>query len=324
MKDTRPQSQIIIYQSKSGSLDFRGDYKKETIWATQAQISELFKAERSVVTKHIRNILQEKELEQDLVCAKFAHTATDGKTYQTKYYNLDVILAVGYRTSTNRAIQFRQWATKTLRNHIIRGYTLNKKRIGNNYSEFLKAVESIKKLLPANSEISARETLELVKLFAGTWLSLDAYDKGKLPRSGANIKQVTITAQELQHALAELKADLLKRNGASELFGQEKQTGGLAGIIGTVFQSAFGTDAYTTVEAKAAHLLYFIIKNHPFTDGNKRSGAFAFVWFLNKVHLLNPAKISPEALTALTLLVAESKPQAKEQIIGLLMLLLKK
>lgn len=144
------KKEIVIYQTKSGALEFKGDFKKETIWADQAQIAAVFGVERSVITKHIRNILKDKELNTKSVCAKFAHTAEDGKTYKVQYYNLDVILAVGYRTNSSRAIQFRQWATKTLRQHILKGYTLDRKRIAKNYDEFLRAVDFVKKFLPAS------------------------------------------------------------------------------------------------------------------------------------------------------------------------------
>lgn len=159
-------------------------------------------------------------------------------------------------------------------------------------------------------------------MFAGTWFSLDAYDKSSLPTSGTSKKQVQFTAEELAQALSVLKVDLIAKKEATHLFGEEKQTGNLSGIVGNIFQSVFGSDAYPTLEEKAAHLLYFIIKNHPFNDGNKRSGAFAFVWFLRKGGLLDIARLSPEALTALTLLIAESNPKEKERMVGLVLLVL--
>ena len=139
---------MVIYQAKTGAIELKGDFRQETIWATQAQIGDIFDIERSVITKHVRNILKDKELDPDSVCAKIAHTAADGKVYQVQVYNLDIILAVGYRTNSKVAIDFRQWATKTLREHIVKGYTLNRKRIAQNYDQFLKAVESVKALLP--------------------------------------------------------------------------------------------------------------------------------------------------------------------------------
>jgi prophage maintenance system killer protein len=322
--------QLIIYQSKQGEIAFKGDPSKETLWASQAQIADLFGVDRSVVTKHIKNIFSDKELNEKVVSAKFAqatpHGAMKGKT-QTRdvvFYNLDIILAVGYRTKSSVAVNFRQWATKTLREHIVKGYTINKKRLAKNYDEFLRAVDVVKKLLPSGGQVKAEDALELIKMFADTWFSLDAYDKLALPKSGANKRQAKITADELVQAIAELKQDLLRKKEATNFFAQERSKDSVAGIYGNIFQSAFGRDVYSTLEEKAAHLLYFIIKNHPFVDGNKRSGAFSFVWFLNKSGLLRKDKLTPEALTALSLLVAESKPAQKEQMIGLVLQLLKK
>lgn len=178
--------------------------------------------------------------------------------------------------------------------------------------------------MPADGQVQAEDVLELIKMFASTWLSLDAYDKSTLPNSGVSKKQTKITAKELTKAIDRLKQKLIERKEATKLFASETQKDAIAGIVGNVFQSAFGKDVYQTLEEKAAHLLYFFVKNHPFIDGNKRSGAFAFVWFLQKERLLRKDKMSPEALTALTLLVAESNPKDKDRIVGLVLQLLKK
>ena len=315
------KKEVIIYQTKRGEIEFKGDLQKETLWTTQAQIVDLFGVDQSVVSRHIRNIFKDGEIDEKSNMQKM-HIANSDKP--VAFYSLDVILAVGYRANSKVAIEFRKWATKTLRQHIIGGYTINRKRIAKNYDEFLRAVESVKKLLPAGGRVKAADALELIKLFANTWLSLSAYDKLALPKAGASKKQVLITAEELAKALAQLKSDLIKRQEATELFGQEKDKNAIAGIVGNVFQSIFGRDAYPALEEKAAHLLYFFVKNHPFTDGNKRSGAFAFVWFLHKAGLLRKERMSPEALTALTLLTAESNPKDKDRVIGLILQLLKK
>ncbi|MBL7156069.1 MAG: Fic family protein [Candidatus Pacebacteria bacterium] len=165
------------------------------------------------------------------------------------------------------------------------------------------------------------DVMELIKAFASTWFSLNAYDTESFPQKGVSKKQVFFTAEELAIALEKLKKALLVKKQATELFGQEKSKNSVHGIIGNVFQSFGKKDVYPTIEKKAAHLLYFIVKNHPFTDGNKRSGAFSFIWFLQKAGILR-AGLTPEALTALTLLVAESKPEDKEKMIGLVLLLL--
>jgi prophage maintenance system killer protein len=318
------KKEIIIYQGNNGEIEFRGDFQKETLWASLQQIADLFGRDKSVISRHIRNIFKEEELNRDSVVAFFATTAGDGKTYQVEYFNLDVVLSVGYRVNSKTATKFRQWATKTLRQHIVKGYTLNKKRLRKNYDEFLQAVEAVKKLLPSGGAVKAEDALELVKLFANTWLSLDAYDKSRLPHTGITKKQVTFTAEELTEALGKLKQELIRKGEASDLFATDRGKDSIAGIVGSIFQTFGGGDVYPTVEEKAAHLLYFVVKNHPFTDGNKRSGAFAFVWLLQKMGLLYKEKMTPEALTALTLLVAESNPKDKDKMIGLILQLLKK
>lgn len=317
------KKEIIIYQSKQGEIEFKGDIKKETLWANLQQIADLFGRDKSVISRHIKNIFNEGELNTDSVVAFFATTARDGKTYQVEYFNLDLILSVGYRVNSSTATKFRQWATKILRQHIINGYTFNKKRLAKNYEQFMQAVESVKVLLPAGDKVKAEDALELVKMFAGTWLTLDAYDKSALPKAGVSKKQVRVNADELAQAIVELKKDLLKKKEATELFAQERQKDAIVGIVGNVFQSVFGKDVYKTLEEKAAHILYFFVKNHLFTDGNKRSGAFAFVWFLNKARILKKDRMSPQALTALTLLVAESNPRDKDKMIGLILQLLR-
>src|SRR3989344_2342773 len=155
MKKKQTKNNIVIYQAKSGAIELRGDFKHNNIWATQAQVADVFGTERSVVTKHIRNILKDKELNEKSVCANFAHTGKDGKTYQVQFYNLDVILAVGYRANSGRAVEFRKWATNTLRDHIIDGFTINRSRVVKNYAVFLDAVEKIKLLLPDSGTVDA-------------------------------------------------------------------------------------------------------------------------------------------------------------------------
>jgi prophage maintenance system killer protein len=318
------KKEIIIYQSKSGAIEFKGDFKKETLWASQAQIAELFDIKRPAITKHLSNIFKSGELKENSVCSKMEHTAADGKIYKTIFYNLDAIISVGYRINSKRATEFRVWATKTLRQHILEGYTINKRQIAKNYDVFLRAVDDVKKLLPAGGIVKTEDALELIKMFASTWLSLDAYDKETLPKIGATKKQVKITAANITGALFELRNELIAKKEASDLFGQERQKDNTAGIIGNVFQSFGGKDLYLTAEEKAAHLLYFMVKNHPFVDGNKRSGAFAFVWFLRQAGILDTARLTPEALTALTLLVAESNLKDKDRMVGLTLLMLKK
>ena len=321
-KTLKKNKEIAIYKDSKGNIDFRIDTDKDTLWATQAEIATLFDVQRPAITKHLKNIFETKELAEKAVCSILEHTADDNKTYKVQYYNLDAIISVGYRVNSKQATKFRQWATKTLKSHVLDGYTINPNRISKNYDTFLTAVENVKNLLPENDNITNKDTLELVKLFANTWFSLDAYDKSEFTKKSLTKKQVKLSGEELYKAILELKDDLIKKDEATDLFANERDINSIEGIIGNVFQSFGGKSVYESVEEKAAHLLYFIVKNHPFSDGNKRSGAFSFVWFLRKAKILNTSKITPEALTALTLLVAESDSKDKDQIVGLITMLL--
>jgi len=327
MKKINKNADIVIFQTKSGAIEFRADVKKETLWATQAQMAAVFGINPQAITKHLKNIYQEGELIRSTTCSKMEQVQMEGSrrvNRTVEIYNLDAIISVGYRISSKTGTKFRQWATKVLRMHIVDGFTINKKRIAKNYTSFIVAVDNVKKLLSDGGSVNADSALAIVKMFAATWFSLDAYDKGTLPKSGINREQVKIAGNQFVEALVELRNALIQNNEAGELFGRERATGAVSGIIGNVFQSFDDNDVYPTIEEKAAHLLYFMVKNHPFTDGNKRSGAFAFVWFLKKVGILDVSRFTPEALTVLTLLVAESKSVDKEQIIGLILMLLKR
>jgi death-on-curing family protein len=320
---------LAIYQASNGALELKADAENETIWASQKQIAEIFGIDRTVVLRHLKNIFNDDELDKKVVCAKFAHTTQHGslegktQTRMLECYSLDIILAVGYRTNSSAAIKFRQWAIQTLKQHITQGFTINRSRIEQNYQQFLNVVEDIKTLSSHKPQISTDNVLELITSFSSTWFSLESYDKQQLPSVGESQKEVEISADELYQAIEKLKSNLIAKKEATELFAQEKQQGVLKGILGNVMQAVFGEELYKTIEEKAAHLFYFIIKNHPFNDGNKRSGTFAFVWFLQKTNFDFRKKITPVALTALALLVAESNPKEKDKIIGLILLLLK-
>ncbi len=320
-KTQKTQNQSLIYQAKDGAIEFNADIKNQNIWASQAQIVSLFAIDQSVASRHIKNIFKDGEVDAKSNMQKM-HIANSDKP--VALYSLDVILAVGYRTNSKTAIEFRKWATKVLKSYLLDGYAINKKLIAKNYQKFSQALTDIKLLLPKDSQIAAENILDLVADFAQTWLSLDAYDKDQLEIKGTTKKRIKLEAKELELGIASLKVALIKKNEATEIFAKERQTKSLEGIIGNVMQSFGGSDLYQTLEEKAAHLFYFIVKNHPFIDGNKRSGAFAFVWFLQKNNLLDKSKISPQALTAITLLVAESNPKEKDKIIGLILMLLRK
>lgn len=319
MKHRSTSKNIVVYQAKGGAIALRSDYKKETIWATQSDIAGIFAIERSVVTKHLNNLLKTGEVNSKSNVQKM-HIAHSDKPIHL--YSLDVILAVGYRINSIKAIAFRKWASKTLKAYITDGYIFNKQRITKNYTSFLQAVESLKQLLPAGSNIYTEDILELIKTFANTWFSLQAYDQATLPRTGATKKQVVVTTSELMKAISELKKRLQIAGEASELFAQARDVSSVENIISNVCQSFEGKDLYPSVEEKAAHLLYFMVKDHPFVDGNKRCGAFAFIWFLTKAKLLNINRLSPEALTTLTLFIATSNPKEKDRMVSLILQLI--
>ncbi len=326
MNKNNRQSQLIIYQSKSGKIEFRGDFDAQTIWGNQKQIAEVFFVDVRTINEHLKNIYKTGELDEKATIRKFRIVQKEGKRHverEVNFYNLDAIISVGYRVNSKRATQFRIWATSVLKKHLIDGYTINKKRIGQNYEKFIQAVADVKALLPIGNKVRTEDILELISAFANTWFFLDAYDTDSFPKSGVTKKKVAFTADELVIALRELKQDLITKKQATDIFGQERSRNTVQGIVGNVFQTFGKQDVYQTAEEKAAHLLYFMVKNHPFADGNKRSGAFAFVWFLRKAGLLR-AGLTPEALTALTLLIAESNPKDKDKMIGLVLLLLKK
>lgn len=230
LKVNKKEKGLVIYQAKNGAIEFRGDFQHETIWATLDQIAVVFGRDKSVVSRHIKNIFNEKELVREAVVAKNATTASDGKVYQVEYYNLDVIISVGYRVNSKVATEFRKWATKTLREYLVKGYVLNKKQIQKNHQEFLKAVDSIQSLLPEHITLDPKAILELVKEFSSTWKSLDAYDKESLTKIGSNKKSVKVSAGELIDSISVLRKDLIKKEEATDIFAQERVSGSVEGI----------------------------------------------------------------------------------------------
>lgn len=314
--------EVIIYQAKNGAIELRGDFSRNTIWATQLQIAKAFEVNLPTINEHIQNILNMQELNSKATIRNFRIVQIEGKRTverEVRHYNLDMILSVGYRVNSKKATLFRQWATRTLRSYIVDGFAVNKNRITKNYSQFLNVVDDIKKLLPSGSSVKPKDAVELISIFADTWLSLDAYDKGLLKKGKLTKKKVTVTSEKISSNLDEFKNALIKKGEATDIFGHERTPGAVSGIIGNVLQSFGGNELYPTVEEKAAHLLYFMVKNHPFTDGNKRSGAFSFVWFLKQAGILNIQKLSASALTALTVLVAESDSTHKDKTIKLIL-----
>jgi hypothetical protein len=218
----KTQKEVVVYQGRSGAIEFKGDFTKDTLWGNQAQIADLFRVDQSVVSRHIRNIFQTDEVDKKSNMQKM-HIPDSDKP--TAFYSLDVILSVGYRTNSKVAIDFRRWATKTLRQHMIEGYTINKKRISQNYQRFMGAISEIRALLPVGNLVKTDQVLELVNAFAQTWLSLEAYDANSLPKNGSTKKQVIVTAEELSDSLVKLKKQLMAKKQASKLFGAEQTDG---------------------------------------------------------------------------------------------------
>ncbi|HMA78754.1 MAG TPA: virulence protein RhuM/Fic/DOC family protein [Candidatus Paceibacterota bacterium] len=319
------QTELVIFTHGRQKVKLKGDFDRETLWASQAEIAAVFGVDVRTVNEHLNNIYKIKELEEMATIRKFRIVRKEGSREverEIMHYNLDAIISVGYRVNSATATRFRQWATKTLREHITKGFTINPSRIEANYSQFMEAVESLKKLASAESLVDTESVLELVRLFADTWFALDAYDKEALTPKKVTKRSVKLTAELLLEGVAVLKTELMRKGEATENFAQERNRDSVEGIVGNVMQSFGGQPLYPSLEAKAAHLLYFIIKNHPFVDGNKRTGAYAFVWYLRKAKMLDTTRLTPAALTALTLLIAESDPKDKEKMIDLVVMLL--
>ena len=309
---------IAIYQSPSGVVEVRLD--NDTVWLTQEQMTQLFGRERSVITKHIRNVFNEGELDEKSNVQNLHIPHSDKPV---RFYNLDVIISVGYRVKSPQGVQFRQWATRLLREHLTLGYTVNRQRFEDNAAELEAALNLIRKAAqtPELSADTGRGLVDIVTRYAHTFLWLQRYDEGLLTDPATQPGGTLPTLEQAREALARLKADLVQRGEATDLFARDRGDG-LAALLGNLDQSVFGEPAYPSVEAKAAHLLYFVIKNHPFSDGNKRSGAFLFVDFLHRNgRLLNASGhpvINDMGLAALALLVAESDPVQKDVLIRLI------
>lgn len=318
------EEKIEIYIASDGKTDIRVQFENDSVWLNRQQLSELFDRDVKTIGKHIGNVFTEGELDKSAAVAKFATTAADGKTYQVEYYNLDVIISVGYRVKSQRGTQFRIWATQRLREYLVQGYAINQQRFDKNAAELQQALNLIKKTAqsPALKTDEGRGLVEIISRYTQTFLWLQRYDEGLLNEPSGQSGGVLPNPTDVIKSLNDLKTQLIARGEATELFAKLRGDG-LASLLGNLEQSVFGEPAYPTIEGKAAHLLYFVVKNHPFVDGNKRSGAFLFVDFLHRNgRLLNSEGdmvINNTGLAALTLLVAESDPKQKETLIKLIM-----
>lgn len=314
---------VVIYTAKDGHIELDVNLANETVWLTMNQMVRLFGRDKSVISRHLKNIFQSNELEKESAVANFATTASDSKTYQVDYYNLDAIISVGYRVNSKEGVQFRKWASNVLKENLIRGYTTNDKRLSQQgIYELQQTVELLQKTLVHHDMVNdlGQEAIQLILAYTKTWDLLLAYDEGQLKLPDQS-KQTTskLTYQIALEAIDALKKDLGARNEATNLFGRERE-GELDSILNNIEQTFGGEQLYKTPEEKAAHLLYFIIKDHPFTDGNKRIGSFMFLLYLKSQSM--PIKLNENGLVALALLVAESNPNQKDMLIRLIVNLL--
>lgn len=321
------QSPIIIYEDANHAVEVRLDANQQTVWLTQAQMAVLFDVKPQNITMHLRNIYGEGELVEEATCKDYLQVQLEGGREvkrKRKHYSLDVAISVGYRVSSARATRFRIWATRILRDHLTQGWTLNRQRFEANACELEAALALVRKAAqsPALDARSGRGLVDIVSRYAQTFLLLQRYDEGLLTDPDAQPGGTLPTFAEARAALDGLKAELIARGEASDLFARDRGDG-LSSLLGNLDQTVFSDPAYPSVEAKAAHLLYFVVKNHPFSDGNKRSAAFLFVDFLHRNARLLMASgepvINDVGLAALTLLVAESDPANKETMIRLIM-----
>jgi len=326
------EKQFEIYQAPNGETQIEVRLEQDTVWLNRQQIADLFGRDVKTIGKHVNNVFKEGELERDSTVANFATVQMEGARRverQVEHYNLDVIISVGYRVKSHQGTCFRIWATQRLREHLVQGYTLNRQRLERNAGELEQALALIQKTAqsPELSFEAGRGLVDIVSRYTQTFLWLQRYDEGLLEEPAGQAGGTLPSRSEAEGALAGLKRELLARGEATDLFARPRGDG-LASILGNLEQTVFGEPAYPSIESKAAHLLYFVVKNHPFTDGNKRSGAFLFVDFLHRNGRLFNADsvpvINDSGLAALTLLVAESAPKQKETLIRLIMHMLGK
>ncbi|ARU29194.1 virulence protein RhuM/Fic/DOC family protein [Cellvibrio sp. PSBB006] len=320
------QQQIQLYTSEDGQVRLEVTQDADTLWLTQAQIAELFVVSPQNITMHLKKIYAEQELKEESTCKDYLQVQSEGgrEVKRTrKHYNLDAIISVGYRVNSNRATQFRIWATNTLKQHLVEGYTLNQRRLKERGIEFEQALTLLSQTLTNQALINEQghAIINVIHDYARSWSLLQGYDEQSL--KDVTNKQDAMRALSLNDALeaiGQLKRELMNKGEATELFGQLRGEG-LASAIATIEQG-FGDDLfYPNIASRAAHLLYFVIKNHPLADGNKRTGSFLFLWYLRiNQHLLAKSVeqlINDNTLVALALLVAESKPEQKELMIRL-------
>ena len=327
-------NQIVIYQTPDGQTSIDVKLEKETVWLTRQLMAELFQRDKTVILRHIQNIFKEGELEENVVCANFAHTTQHGaipdKTLEAtvKLNNLDVIISVGYRVKSQRGVQFRQWANKVLKEYLVKGYAINNHIAAQKYEELSQLVHLLGRTINNEQELingdDSRELVNVVTDYTYALDTLDRYDYQQLTIEHTTIEEsFRATYDSAKETIETLK----EKFGGSTLFGKEKD-GSFRSSIGQIYQTFDGNELYPSVEEKAAMLLYLVVKNHSFVDGNKRIAATLFLWFMqNNGILYNPdetKRISDGTLVALTLMIAESRADEKDMILKVIVNLINK
>lgn len=315
-------NEIVIYQDTENKSQIEVKFEGETFWLSLNQIADLFNRDKSVISRHLKNIYKEGELNADSTVAKNATVQIEAErevNRNIEYYNLDAIISVGYRVNSKKGTQFRQWATQRLKDHLIKGYSINQER--------LKQLQQTIQLIHQSGNVAelnlpeAKGLLDIINNYTQSFILLNRFDSNNLSEEKLN-ENITysIKYNDAIDAIEELKKQLINKNEASALFGSQKDES-FGGILNSIVQTFDSNYLYPSIEEQAAHLLYFVIKNHPFTDGNKRIGAFLFVWFLEKnrhrFKTNGEVKINDNGLTALALLIAQSNPNDKELMIKL-------
>jgi prophage maintenance system killer protein len=329
----KSKGEIAIYKARGGKTTLEVKLQQENVWLNLNQMTELFKRDKSVISRHIRNVFKEGELTPRSVVANFATTAADGKAYQVDYYNLDVIISVGYRVKSQRGTQFRIWATQVLKDHLIKGYSINEKRLKEQNERLVELQETVNLMgrVIQGRELDRAEAaglLHVITDYSYALSLLDQYDRQQLKICKTTRKEhFAINYDDARRAIDKLGEQSRRKGHPIGLFGKEKDKS-FKGSLGAIYQTFDGKEVYPSIEEKAAHLLYFVVKNHSFVDGNKRIGAFLFIWFMDANGILYTKKglkrIGNNALVALTLMIAESKPKDKDIIIKVIVNLINK
>ena len=306
-------TEIMIFETKDNEIKLTVPVENETVWLTQAQMTELFQVDRTVITRHVNNVFKENELIRESNVQKM-HIPNSDRPVQ--FYSLEVIISVGYRVKSNRGVEFRQWANSVLKQYIMQGYAINEKRL----AALQRTVDIQTKMLASTLEVDEAELLKAVNLYTNALMLLDQYDHQSLKKPTGNKPIYRITYEDCRNMV-----NAMEDSFHSDVFGVEKEKGKVEGILAAVYQSAFGEDAYPSLEEKAANLLYFMIKDHPYADGCKRIAASLFLEFLARNDALyneGQKRISDGALVAITLMIAESDPKEKDIMVNLVMNLL--